>query len=92
MALIGLGTGLTARIIVSFAVLTMLYLVFLSVLVYVGINFIAIAVIASLMILAQWYFSDKEAPLGHSLIVLWSTGAQIVRDCAEFVVGENFVF
>lgn len=63
-------TGLTARIIVSFAVLTILYLVFLSVLVYVGINFVAIAVIASLMILAQWYFSDR--------IVLWSSGAKVV--------------
>ena len=63
-------TGLTARIIVSFAILTVLYLVFLSVLVYVGVGYIAIAVIASLMILAQWYFSDK--------IVLWSTGARVV--------------
>lgn len=63
-------TGLTARIIVSFAILTILYLVFLSVLVYVGVGYIAIAVIASLMILAQWYFSDR--------IVLWSTGARVV--------------
>lgn len=63
-------TGLTARIIVSFAILTVLYLVFLSVLVYVGVGYIAIAVIASLMILAQWYFSDR--------IVLWSTGARVV--------------
>jgi heat shock protein HtpX len=82
-------TGLTARIIVSFAVLTILYLVFLSVLVFVGINFIAIGVIASLMILAQWYFSDK--------IVLWSTGAQIVsreqfpdlHDLVERIVARN---
>ena len=62
--------GLTARIIVSFAILTILYLVFLSVLAYVGLGAIPIAVIAGIMILAQWYFSDK--------IVLWSTGAKIV--------------
>ena len=82
-------TGLTARIVISFAVLTILYLVFLSVLVYIGINFIAIAVIASIMILAQWYFSDK--------IVLWSTRAQLVsreqfpelHDLVERIVARN---
>jgi heat shock protein HtpX len=82
-------TGLTARIIVSFAVLTILYLGFLTVLVYIGINFIAIAVIASIMIFAQWYFSDK--------IVLWSTGAHVVsreqfpelHDIVERIVARN---
>jgi heat shock protein HtpX len=82
-------TGLTARIILSFAILTILYLVFLSVLVYVGIDFVTIGVIASLMILAQWYFSDK--------IVLWSTGAHIVtreqfpelHDLVERIVARN---
>jgi heat shock protein HtpX len=81
--------GLTARIVISFAVLTILYLVFLSVLVYLGVDFIAIAVIASLMILAQWYFSDK--------IVLWSTGAHVVsreqfpqlHDIVERIVARN---
>jgi heat shock protein HtpX len=81
--------GLTARIIVSFAVLTILYLVFLSVLAYVGLGAIPIAVIAGVMILAQWYFSDK--------IVLWSTGAKIVsreqfpelHDLVERIVARN---
>ena len=81
--------GLTARMILSFAILTILYLVFLSVLVYVGIDFVTIGVIASLMILAQWYFSDK--------IVLWSTGAHIVsreqypelHDLVERIVARN---
>ncbi len=81
--------GLTARIIVSFAVLTILYLVFLSVLVYIGLDFISIAILASLMILAQWYFSDR--------IVLWSTGAHIVsrdqfpalHDIVERIVARN---
>lgn len=62
--------GLNLRIALSFAVLTMLYLVFISILAYLGVGFIPIAIIASLMILAQWYFSDK--------IVLWSTGAKLV--------------
>ncbi|HXV45476.1 MAG TPA: zinc metalloprotease HtpX [Nitrososphaera sp.] len=81
--------GLTARIIVSFAVLTILYLVFLSVLAYVGFGAIPIAAIAGVMILAQWYFSDK--------IVLWSTGAKIVsreqfpelHDLVERIVARN---
>jgi len=81
--------GLTARIIVSFAILTVLYLVFLSVLAYVGLGAIPIAVIAGIMILAQWYFSDK--------IVLWSTGAKIVsreqfpelHDLVERIVARN---
>lgn len=54
----------------SFAILTVLYLVFLSVLSYLGIGYIPIILIASAMILAQWYFSDK--------IVLWSAKAKIV--------------
>jgi heat shock protein HtpX len=82
-------TGLTARMIVSFAVLTILYIVFLSVLAYVGVSAIAIAVIAGILILAQWYFSDK--------IVLWSTGAKIVsreqfpelHDLVERIVARN---
>src|ERR671922_2135460 len=82
-------TGLTARIIVSFAVLTVLYIIFLSVLSYLGVDAIAIAVIAGIMIIAQWYFSDK--------IVLWSTGARIVsreqfpelHDLVERIVARN---
>ena len=81
--------GLTARMIVSFAVLTVLYIIFLSVLAYVGVGAIPIAVIAGIMILAQWYFSDK--------IVLWSTGAKIVsreqfpelHDLVERIVARN---
>lgn len=82
-------TGLTIRMIVSFAVLTLLYLVFLSVLAYVGLGAIPIAAIAGIMILLQWYFSDK--------IVLWSSGAKIVtreqfpelHDLVERIVARN---
>ena len=62
--------GLTVRMVLSFGILALLYLVFLSVLAYVGLDFISITVVASIMILLQWYFSDK--------IVLWSSGAKIV--------------
>ena len=63
-------TGLTMRIILSFAVLAMLYLIFITVLLYLGVGFIPVAIIASLMILAQFYFSDR--------IVLWSSRAKLV--------------
>ena len=52
-------SGLTARMIVSFAILTILYIIFLSVLAYVGVSAIAIAVIAGIMILAQWYSQTR---------------------------------
>jgi heat shock protein HtpX len=82
-------SGLTARIILSFAILSFLYLIFLSILVYVGLDFISITVIASIMIVLQWYFSDK--------IVLWSSGAKIVtreqfpklHDIIERIVARN---
>ena len=64
------NNGLTARIVVSFAVLTMLYLVFMSVLLYFGVGFVPIVIMVSLMILAQFYFSDK--------IVMWTSGAKVV--------------
>ena len=75
--------------ILSFAILALLYVVFLSVLVYIGFDIIAITIIASLMLLAQWYFSDK--------IVLWSSGAKIVtrdqfpklHDMVERIVARN---
>jgi len=63
--------GLTARMALSFFVLTMLYLGFLTFIsFYFGLGLIPLAVIAGLMIMAQWYFSDR--------IVLWSTRAKVV--------------
>jgi heat shock protein HtpX len=56
--------------ILSFIILGILYVLFLSILHYLGIGYIPLAIIASTMILAQWYFSDK--------IVLWTSGAKIV--------------
>jgi heat shock protein HtpX len=62
--------GLNARMVLSFVILGILYIIFLSILHYLGVGYIPLAIIASVMILAQWYFSDK--------IVLWSSGATIV--------------
>ena len=63
-------SGLNARMVLSFVILGILYAIFLSILHYLGVGYIPLAIIASAMILAQWYFSDK--------IVLWSSGATIV--------------
>ena len=63
-------SGLNARIVLSFVILGILYIIFLSILHYLGVGYIPLAIITSAMILAQWYFSDK--------IVLWSSGATIV--------------
>jgi heat shock protein HtpX len=56
--------------VLSFAILGLLYIVFLSVLAYIGLGFLPITIIALIMIMAQWYFSDK--------IVMWSAGAKVV--------------
>ena len=63
--------GLTARMIFCFFILALLYAVFIGVLAYVGIGFIPIMIVASAMIVAQWYFSDKIG-----LWRLWSKGSQ----------------
>ena len=63
-------SGLNARMVLSFVILGILYIIFLSILHYLGVGYIPLVIIASAMILAQWYFSDK--------IVLWSSGATIV--------------
>jgi len=63
-------TGLTMRIIICFAVLTVLYIGFITILYYLGLGFFPIIIISGVFILGQWFFSDK--------IVLWSTGAKIV--------------
>lgn len=63
-------SGLKGRMVLSFVILGILYVIFLSILHYLGVGYIPLAIIASVMILAQWYWSDK--------IVLWSSGAKIV--------------
>lgn len=82
-------TGLTLRMIMSFIILTVLYLAFLGVLAYLGVGFIPITIVAAVLIIAQWYFSDK--------IVLWSSGAKVVtreqfpelHELVERIVARN---
>ena len=63
-------SGLRVRMVLSFGILGILYIIFLSILHYLGVGYIPLAIIAAVMILAQWYFSDKR--------VLWSSGAKII--------------
>jgi heat shock protein HtpX len=82
-------TGLTIRMVLSFGILALLYILFLSALAYFGLDLISITVVASTMILLQWYFSDK--------IVIWSSGAKIVtrdqyprlHDVIERIIARN---
>jgi heat shock protein HtpX len=75
--------------ILCFAILGLIIAVFLSVLAYLGLGIIPITIIAFLIVLAQWYFSDK--------IVLWSSGAKVVtrdqfpklHDMVERIVARN---
>jgi heat shock protein HtpX len=82
-------TGLTARIALSFAILALLYTVFISALVYFGLDFISITIIASIMIVAQWYFSDR-------LVLLVSGAKKVSReqfpelhDIVERIIARN---
>src|ERR671919_3132494 len=82
-------SGLRVRMVLSFIILGILYVIFLSILHYLGVGYIPLAIIASVMILAQWYFSDK--------IVLWTSGAKVVtrdqfpklHDMVERIVARN---
>ncbi len=72
---------LTFRMAISFFVLTIIYLAFLSfIAMYFGLGILPIAVIAGLMIGAQWFFSDR--------IVMWSTGTKIVSEEEQPVLHE----
>lgn len=72
---------LTFRMAISFFVLTLIYLAFLSFIsMYFGLGILPIAIIAGLMIGAQWFFSDK--------IVMWSTGTKIVSKEEQPVLHE----
>ncbi len=65
-------TGLILRMLLSLALLGVVYALFLWVLYRVGVPYITIVVIAAALLFAQYYFSDR--------IVLASMGARIVTE------------
>src|SRR5207245_747754 len=70
VSLTGRDWKLTTRMAVSFLALTVIYLIFLSFIsVYFGLGILPISIMAGLMILVQWFFSDR--------LVLWSTGTKM---------------
>src|SRR5712692_4014092 len=72
---------LTLRMTLSFVILSIIYLAFLSFIsFYFGLGILPMIIIAGLMIGSQWYFSDK--------IVLWSTGTKLVTREEQPVLHE----
>src|SRR5947209_6860955 len=64
--------GLTARMFLTMFLLALVYLAFIAVLFRVGVSGILIAVIAGVLLLAQYYFSDR--------LILASLGAREVSE------------
>lgn len=64
--------GLTGRVILTWGLLLLVYLVFIGIMVYLGINTTFIFAIVIIMGLAQYFFSDK--------MVLMTTGARVVAE------------
>lgn len=65
----GKDTGLSLRMVLTGALLVIVYLAFLTLL-YFYLDFIFLLIFAVLFVFIQFYFADK--------LVLWSTGAKIV--------------
>src|SRR5207237_685579 len=64
--------GLTIRMFLTMFLLAIVYLAFIAALWWFGINAIVIALVAGLLLLAQYYFSDK--------LILASLGAREVSE------------
>jgi heat shock protein HtpX len=56
--------GLTTRMSVTMFLIGALYVAFVAILIAVGVNVVAIIIIAGLLLFAQYYFSDKMALYG----------------------------
>jgi heat shock protein HtpX len=69
---IGTDWGLNVRMVLTMFLLACVYLAFMGALWYFGINFGLIVVVAAIMLIAQYYFSDK--------LILLSLGAQEVSE------------
>ncbi len=66
----GRDTGLTVRMFITMFLLFAVYLAFLAILFWAGAGYITIAVVGGILLLVQYFFSDR--------LVLWSLGARIV--------------
>jgi heat shock protein HtpX len=66
----GGDAGLTVRMFVTMFLLFAVYLAFLAILYWAGAGYITIAVVGGVLLLFQYFYSDR--------LVLWSLGARIV--------------
>jgi heat shock protein HtpX len=64
--------GLTTRMFLTMFLLAIVYLAFIAILVRVGVSFIFVALIAAVMLIAQYYYSDK--------LILYSLGAREISE------------
>jgi heat shock protein HtpX len=67
--------GLQARMLITLFLLAVVYFIFIAVLVYIGVETLLLVVIVGIILLLQYYLSDR--------MVLWSTGARIVSEQEE---------
>jgi heat shock protein HtpX len=64
--------GLSARMFLTMFLLAIVYLAFIAILVRVGVSVIFVALIAAVMLIAQYYYSDK--------LILYSLGAREISE------------
>ncbi len=67
--------GLTYRVFITWALLLLVYLIFIGVLVALGINMSIIVLVCIVMVFIQYFFSDK--------MVMMSTGAKVIEPDEE---------
>lgn len=64
--------GLQVRMVGTFFLLALVYFIFIAVLAYIGVETLFLLVIVAIILLLQYYFSDR--------MVLWSMGARLVSE------------
>jgi len=67
--------GLELRMVVTLFLLMVIYFVFIAVLAYIGVETLFLVAIVAIMLLFQYFFSDR--------MVLWSMGARVVSEQEE---------
>ncbi len=67
--------GLELRMVVTLFLLMVIYFVFIVVLAYIGVETLVLVAIVAIMLLLQYFFSDRMA--------LWSMGARVVSEQEE---------
>src|SRR5918911_170229 len=64
--------GLSARMFLTMFLLAIVYLAFIAILLRAGVSFIAVALIAAVLLVVQYYYSDR--------LILYSLGAREISE------------